>query len=313
MGSGSSKPSSSSDSYYKPTNTVYGSEITTTPYTPDSNNRQKRAILIGSNYKNTGYPLNGCVNDVNTMAQLFESWGFQITKMTDLSPGDLFPTKVNIINKLNYMVDTLEDFGTLVVYYSGHGSRVADQNGDEVSGKDSVIVPNDFNSQGVIVDDTIREILTRKPDADRNIFAIFDSCNSGSVCDLRYNYFATSYRQTPFIKQKTNTDPNLIPRTAYVENRNYLDTSTNIISLSGCKDDEYSYEMVSVGGISGGALTYALLKCLKTMTPNITFNQLLTDIRNTISGFRLNQNPSLMVGNLYLDPATKKVSEFLNI
>lgn len=313
MGSGSSKPSTNSESFYKPTNTVYGDEIPLNPYTAEVNNRQKRAILIGSNYKNSGFPLNGCVNDVNTMADLFESWGFQIIKMTDLSPGELFPNKQNIVNKLNYMVDTLEDFGALIVYYSGHGAQISDDNGDEISGKDSVIVPNDFRSQGVIRDDTIREILTRKPDADRNIFAIFDSCNSGSVCDLRYNYFATSYKQSPFIKHKSNTDPNLIPRTTYVENKNYLDTSTNIISLSGCKDDEYSYEMVSVGGIAGGGLTYTLLHCLKTMTPNITFNDMLITVRSKIASLGLKQNPSLMAGNLFFDPSTKKISDFLNI
>ena len=71
--------------------------------------------------------------------------------------------------------------------------------------------------------------------------------------------------------------------------------------------------MVSVGGVSGGGLTYALLHCLKTMTPDITFNDMLISVRSKISSLGLNQNPSLMAGNLFFNPSSKKISDFLNI
>jgi hypothetical protein len=310
MGSGSSKPTETT-SQYKPSNSVIGVSVSTTPYTVKPALGAKKALLIGCNYINTSFSLNGCVNDVNTVSQLLSGWGYQTTLMTDYTGGELYPTRNNIIKKLNDMVLSLQEFDTLVIYYSGHGSSIADTNGDEVSGKDSTIVPIDVRSQGYIVDDTIRSILIKAVE-NSNILGFFDSCNSGSVCDLRYNYFDTSYRAEPFLKQKIYENPNIIPRyNSYINNR-YPETEANIITLSGCKDNEYSYEMITSNGNAGGALTYSVISCLKSQTPDITFAQLLSNVRNTLLSLRLSQNPSLMGGRNF-NPDTLKVADFMNI
>jgi hypothetical protein len=72
---------------------------------------------------------------------------------------------------------SLDNNDTLVIYYSGHGSLVNDTNNDELSGKDSVIVPIDYKSAGYIKDDTIRIELLKATKG--NVFCVFDSCNSG--------------------------------------------------------------------------------------------------------------------------------------
>jgi hypothetical protein len=315
MGSGSSKSDSTTDSYYKPTNTVYGNELETTPYTVRTSIHKKKALLIGCNYSGSSYELKGCINDVNTVGNKLASWGFDITKLTDYESGLLYPTKKNIIDNLNKAIDDIngifDDNACLVIYYSGHGSQVADINGDEISGKDSVIIPLDFRQQGVILDDTIRSILIRAQE-NRKILTIFDSCNSGSICDLRCNWFASSYKQTPFLKQKIYTEPNLIPRVNFIINDKYPETSADVISISGCKDDEYSYELVNVNNTVGGALTYSLLKFVLKETPNVSFTNILTGVKNNLAILRCNQNPSLMSGKEGFNPDSK-LNDFLNI
>jgi hypothetical protein len=218
--------------------------------------------------------------------------------MTDNSSGDLYPTKSNILNKLTQLVTELTPNDTLLVYYSGHGTRISDSNNDEISGLDSVIVPLDVRSQGYIIDDSLRAIFIQAV-ADSNIFAVFDSCNSGSVCDLRYNLFDTSYKGEPFIKTKVYEIPSLVPRYNMITNQRYVETASNVVSLSGCKDDQFSYEIVTTNGVPGGALTYSLISCLKSQTPAITFTNLLNNVKSRLQSLRLSQNPSLMTGRTF--------------
>lgn len=312
MGSGSSKPpSSTQESVYKPTNTVIGVNVDKVPYNIRPTSYAKRALLIGCNYIGTSFELSGCINDVNTMEQRLNEWGFSITKMTDHSEGTLKPTWQNIVNKLTELVNETDENDCLFVYYSGHGSTIADTNGDEISGRDSTIVPLDVRKQGYIVDDKLRQILSGAVSGAK-IFSVFDSCNSGSVCDLRCNLFDTSYKSEPFIKQKINTDPKLISRyDKYINNR-YVETEAQIVSLSGCKDDQYSYEIVSNNGNVGGALTYSFISCLNSQTPSVTFENMLFNVKSTLSSLRLSQNPSLMCGRESFDP-TISLADFLNI
>lgn len=306
MGSGNSKPPvASSPSIVKPNTSNVVGGINAAAYTPDSNASNKYAVIIGINYIGESFKLNGCINDAINVKNYLEQLGFSITLMTDNSSGNLYPSKINIISEITNKVNLLKANDTLVVYYSGHGSRITDTNGDEISGLDSVIVPVNVASQGYIVDDTLRFILSRAV-ADSNIFAVFDSCNSGSVCDLRYNYFDTSYREYPGNKQ---TD--LINRNNVIVNNRYFDTDANIVSLSGCKDNEFSYESVTANGQIGGALTYSFLKCIQENTPAITFAQLLQNIRSLLNSSGFNQTPSLMSGKTF-DP-TVSLSSFLKV
>jgi hypothetical protein len=313
MGSGSSKlPSNENSSFYKPPNSVLGVNVPEVPYTISSSPPgNKRAIVIGCNYLGTAFELSGCINDANTIENMLNNWGYSVTKMTDYSEGDLKPTWFNIINKLRSLIEITDENDSLIIYYSGHGSLISDTNGDEISGKDSTIVPLDVRTQGYIIDDKIREILVTANEGAK-IFAVFDSCNSGSVCDLRCNLFDTSYRSEPFVKQVIGADPKLIPRYDKVINPNYLQTDAQIVSLSGCKDDQYSYEMVSDNGNSCGALTYSFVSCIKSMTPDIPFSVMLSRIKSTLVSLRMSQNPSLMCGRESFNPEGK-LSDFLNI
>lgn len=71
-------------------------------------------------------------------------------------------------------------------YYSGHGSQIRDEDGDEEDGADEILVLHDarFDAQGrptggVLVDDWFAARL-RSASA-REIFVLVDACNSGTV------------------------------------------------------------------------------------------------------------------------------------
>lgn len=69
--------------------------------------------------------------------------------------------------------------------YSGHGSYILDKNNDENTPYDQLIVSCDFN---VILDDELKSIIQSNLKNDVTLFCMFDSCFSGSVLDLRYQY-----------------------------------------------------------------------------------------------------------------------------
>jgi hypothetical protein len=273
---------------------------------------KKYAVLIGINYTGTNNKLNGCINDVTRIRQDLDFWNFdEIAFMTDNSSGSLYPTKANIINQLNTFVNKLTPNDILVIYYSGHGTRVTDRNSDEISGLDSVIVPINFN---YIVDDEIRSILVNAV-AGSNIFAVFDSCNSGSVCDLRYNLFDTSYKENPGIKVKDYSD--FVTRQNIFTNTNYAETNANIISLSGSKDDQLSVEQSFItdsgSTIIGGALSYFILKVFREKNlSTLSFSQFLALIKYDLSRYKFTQVPSLMSGKQF-DDSNTTIASFLKI
>jgi hypothetical protein len=264
----------------------------------------KYAVLIGCNYTGTNFALNGCINDVGFIKDVLQPLGFSITTMIDTSTGSNYPTKNNIITNLTNSINNLNDNDILVIYYSGHGSQVQDFNNDEVSGLDSVIVPIDVRSNGYIIDDQLRNIFKSVKSTTR-VLAFFDSCNSGSVCDLRYCYFDTSYREYPSAQNSS-----LISRANLITNTKYDDLQGQVVSISGCRDTELSYETISYQNKPGGALTYCVVKYLKE-NPNITFTDFLQNIRSLLSQRGFAQTPSLMSGKL-LDVNTK-LSSFLGL
>jgi len=305
MGSGNSKIQSSS-STSGGINANISSYFDIAPYSVNSSPYKKYALIIGINYTGTDLQLNGCINDAHNVKKLLDSWGFDITLMTDNETGPFYPTKNNIIQQININVSKLSANDILIIYYSGHGALVNDTNGDEISGKDSIIVPINVQSQGYIIDDYIRSLLTAAV-AGSKILGVFDCCNSGSVCDLRYNYYDTSYRVNPGDK---SSPINVRVNTAI--NNNYPETDAHILSISGSKDDQLAYETVLENGRYGGALTYCLLKYVYEMTPAVTIEQILLNVRDMLKSLGFHQVPSLMSGKT-ITPNDTVLAEYINI
>ena len=78
MGSGSSKPSSTSGGIDKPLNDLLINNLNVVNYTPNAPTGARKAFIVGINYTGTKNQLNGCINDANNIRTLLSSWGFSI-------------------------------------------------------------------------------------------------------------------------------------------------------------------------------------------------------------------------------------------
>ena len=235
----------------------------------------KSALLIGLNYSGTPYQLNGCINDVKNMSSLLVSNGYNITRLIDTDPSRM-PTRSRILEELKKIVSS--NSNEIFIFYSGHGSRVKDTNGDE--NMDSVIVPCDFITNGFIVDD---ELLTIIKNIKCKCMLLFDSCNSGTVCDLPFSY---TYVKNNLFSLTRNKFVNII--------------NPNIYMMSGCKDNQYSLDVYQ-NNKYGGAFTNAFLK---NFTSSKSMMNLYADICKSLP---LSQQPVFSSSSLPL-PTNKLFS-----
>ncbi|XVE99024.1 hypothetical protein REPUB_Repub03eG0160900 [Reevesia pubescens] len=144
----------------------------------------KKAVLIGCNYPGTKAELKGCINDVIRMYKcLTERYGFSeenITILIDTDESYTQPTGRNIRRALNDLVSSAEPEDFLFVHYSGHGTRLPAETGeDDDTGYDECIVPCDMN---LITDDDFREFVDKVSEGCR-ITIVSDSCHSGGLID----------------------------------------------------------------------------------------------------------------------------------
>ncbi|XP_050278571.1 metacaspase-5 isoform X1 [Quercus robur] len=144
----------------------------------------KRAVLIGCNYPDTKAELRGCINDVKRMYQcLVDKYGYSgedITVLIDTDESYTQPTGKNIRRALQDLVRSAEPGDLLFVHYSGHGTRLPAETGEnDDTGYDECIVPCDMN---LITDDDFRDLVDQIPEGCR-LTIVSDSCHSGGLID----------------------------------------------------------------------------------------------------------------------------------
>ncbi|KAJ9563243.1 hypothetical protein OSB04_008403 [Centaurea solstitialis] len=155
----------------------------------------KKAVLIGCNYAGTKAELRGCINDVKRMHRcLIDRFGFSeddINVLIDSDDSYTQPTGRNIRKALADLVASAEPGDFLFVHYSGHGTRLPAETGDDDdTGYDECIVPCDMN---LITDDDFREIVDQVPHGCR-ITIVSDSCHSGGLIDEAKEQIGESYK-----------------------------------------------------------------------------------------------------------------------
>jgi hypothetical protein len=240
----------------------------------------KKALLIGINYTNTLYELTGCVDDTTRMKEILTKFGFNsFTILTD--SRDVKPTKEAILRELKNMIDKSSAGDLLVFYFSGHGSYTYDKNGDESDNKDEMIISSDL--QGVI-DDEIKQILTTMKSG-VTLFGLFDSCHSGTMFDLKFNY----------------TDNNNYSETT--DNDKASECNGNVIMISGCMDNQTSSE-ANINGKIEGAITWSFIESIKLSETENKYNELswrllVKSMRDVLKKEGFDQLPQLSTDTFY--------------
>ena len=235
----------------------------------------KKALLIGINYLNTPYQLDGCIDDTTRMKNLLTSHGFNDFQiLTDLT--SIKPTKINILNELNKLIVNAKSGDVLFFYYSGHGSYIFDRNNDETDGRDETLISSDLES---VLDDEIKSILQNHLSREITIIGMFDSCHSGTILDLKYNYLDSN-----------NYDK-------YSENNKVSECQGNVIMISGCMDSQTSAEAF-IENKAQGALTWSFINCINK-TPNCSWRELLKNMRDNLKNNKFSQIPQLSTDSFY--------------
>jgi hypothetical protein len=252
---------------------------------------KKEALLIGINYTGTSNELQGCINDTanvkNLLQQTFSYTNF--TLLTDVTNKK--PNKTNIMDELTNLLVNSKEGDRIFFLYSGHGTHTVDLNGDELDGQDEMIFPLDaFSIKTCISDDELFNVIKTNLKSGVKLFMLFDSCFSGTVVDLKYNYLADNLET--------------------INNSNVSETNGQVIMISGCKDNQTSTDAyINYNGknVFSGAMTFAFLETINILGTKITYKTLLENMRSILLKNDYPQIPQCSSGtlidinNLYID------------
>lgn len=206
-------------------------------------NIMKKAILFGLNYPGQPGELRGCRRDAECMRDfLKEDKAYDSVR---LYTSDRQTSHMSIVRKMYALAiaSWREDLSEACIYYSGHGGNRQRPSWDntsetEVDNCDEFLVPTDYQRCGVILDNKIKKIL-RWFNPKTRVVVIVDACHSGTMCDLKYSFDGTRSVAGP-AQYRCNS---------------------NIVCVSGCKDEQCSYEAWQ--GEIRGVMTTALLLALQ--------------------------------------------------
>lgn len=217
--------------------------------------KRKLALCVGINdYPGEGNDLSGCVNDARDWAELLDANGYWTTKLLDADA-----THMVVMTELKRMVEEARWGDRIVFTYSGHGSWIPDASGDEADGRDEVMCMYDFQNGGLLTDDELALVFGGRR-AGVRVMTFSDSCFSGSVtraADLRrsdlveWGIGPAKVRYMPPSKFLSAKDVTTATR---LENAPANKSRPGVVLISGCSDQEYSYD-ASYNGVPNGAFT----------------------------------------------------------
>jgi hypothetical protein len=149
---------------------------------------EDRALLIGvGRYAHFDDRLNGVSLDLDMMTEMAQLMGFQ-KKAIKILAHENATTAAVYQTFDDWLINGIEAQDRVLIYFSGHGSQVPDENNDEKDKFDEVLLLYDTtlsakngrqSLNGVLHDDRFHRMLAQIKS--RNILVILDACHSGSA------------------------------------------------------------------------------------------------------------------------------------
>lgn len=244
----------------------------------------KRAVLIGINkYQVPGADLQGCVNDVkNLKGALTTYYGFADKDIATLT--DAQATKKGMERAIKKLITKAKKGDVLLLHYSGHGSNVPDDNGDEADHRDEILCPTDLDWKDPFRDDWLRKTLG-KLRSGVNLTVIMDCCHSGTITRVMNPFDAPRrqrYLPCPLDLMATESGRKLrgtlrgqlgkAPR-GRKRKKDIVHADIQELLITGCRDTQTSADAY-IGGSYNGALTYYLVESIKEAEGKLTYREL---------------------------------------
>lgn len=263
---------------------------------------KKKAFLCGINrYEIPGADLRGCVNDVENMSDvLIDLYGFDQADITVVT--DLRATKAKIQCGLEDLVAGAEAGDVLYFHFSGHGSNVPDQDGDEADNRDEIFCPTDLDWRDPLRDDWVRRLLDRL-DEGVNLTFVSDCCHSGSITRAiqppdadkleRYlpcprDLFAAESSRT--LRGETRGGRRARESAAAATDVKEVDLTE--VLITGCRADQTSADAY-LDGDYHGALTHSLASALRDANGDISYRDLHRQALARLAAGNFSQTPQL--------------------
>jgi uncharacterized caspase-like protein len=263
----------------------------------------KKAVLIGVNrYRMPGADLRGCVSDVNNIAGLLKkSYGFKPGDILSLT--DFAATKKAIEQAIAGLVRGGQRGDVLLVHFSGHGSNVPDDNGDEADYRDEILCPTDLDWKNPLRDDWLRKTFDSMRSG-VSLTVITDCCHSGTITRQVAPPDAPMierYLPSPWDLVAVESGRRLRGKTratlrksapAARRKRDIVAADLPEVLISGCRADQTSAD-AALGGGFNGALTYFLVESLNEAKVPLTYRQLHDKTTAKLRRGRYDQVPQL--------------------
>jgi V8-like Glu-specific endopeptidase len=246
----------------------------------------KHALLIGvEDYGIAGLKsLKGPGNDLELMKKVLrDRFQFQGKNITVLMDEQATHTKVQ--KALECLAKRIKKGDLIYIHYSGHGSYVKDENGDEH--------PRDFDQTWVtygsrsnalkgndrydVTDDLLFEWLTPIFEKSKHVMFVSDSCHSGSI----------SRGETPTVravardKQKYPFGEKIFSKPDF----------KNGVRIGASEDVESAYEYRQPNGKTYGAFTWYWAQALQQAQPDNTWLDIFKQTQVKITGRFSSQIP----------------------
>ncbi len=274
-----------------------------------------RALLVGINrYKHPDIrPVKGAKEDVSATQKLInEQYGFAAEEIHTLIDAEA--THEAILREFeNWLIADTRPGDRVFFLFSGHGSQLPDNNGDEADRFDETLVPYDVDITGKnqIRDDELESLV--KQLAGRLSVLIFDSCHSGTVTRAigggktdKENSIEPRYLPTPaeFAKLKTGsraiggnqtgyevqevTDEKLlVTRDLHLIREEVAKTVSGLIIISAARPSQVAFPMLIESDEYNGALTYAFCQS-QIEKPSLTLGELQQTVMKKIADWQEN-------------------------
>jgi metacaspase-1 len=271
----------------------------------------KSAVLIGVNrYRIPGADLRGCVPDVKNMSSLLQrKYGFGAGDICMLTDFDA--TKKAIEQAITGLVSGGHRGDVLLVHFSGHGSNVPDDNGDEADNRDEILCPTDLDWYDPLRDDWLRSVFDGLRDG-VSLTVITDSCHSGTVTRAieppdapviqRYLPSPWDLAAAESGRSLTGTTRGTLHQAPESERkaRDIVHVDIPEVLISGCRADQTSAD-AAIGGGFAGALTYNLVEALTETETPLSYRELHDQTCAKLKHSRYEQIPQLEGSEARLD------------
>jgi hypothetical protein len=250
---------------------------------------EDRALLIGvGDYTHSSVPdLPGIDLDISIMEKNAKRMGFDAIKIL----RDEHATLNNVVHTMDdFLVKGVSADDRVLIYYSGHGTRIPDTNGDETEDQaDEVLVMHDAelntingrpSVSGVLLDDDFNALLKKIPS--RNVLILIDACNSGTMTKGLITESVLGDNLTTVSKFLSYPGMPLVSKGNFMPTQ--AQTSDNYVAISAAGDDEFA-QATDKGSLFTLGLQLALNKAEKDKTPITP-----TELKNQADAFIQQEN-----------------------